>query len=253
MLTVRGLLLTVDGVVFVLLPAFLLPRLLNRHPGVNRRFTWWGAGTFLVSLIPSLFLSSLARQIMQPGDRPAAQVGLALISALISGVLVIGAQYLLLRWRKPELTLMPATGLTVGLGVGVVTQIFAGFAHIGAGLRLLFFRDTSAPELAAVAAIPLGLLSLQLLAELLNRAAVFFLNGGLGHLVGRSIVERRVLLLVAMVLYAAFSLASQLIQIGLEEHELLASLASILFALVVGGVTVRWLQTTSDDVESDQT
>jgi hypothetical protein len=235
------LLLAVDGVVFVLLPAFLLPRLLNRHPGVNRRFTWWGAGTFLVSLIPSLFLSSLARQILQPGDGPAAQVGLALISALISGVLVIGAQYLLLRWRKPELTLMPATGLTVGLGVGVVTQIFAGFARIGAGLRLLFFRDTSAPELAALAAIPIGLLALQLLAELLNRAAVFFFNGGLGYLVGRSVIGRRSLLLLAMLLYAAFGCASQLLQIGLEKQEVLASMVSLLFALVVGGAALRWL------------
>ena len=245
MLIIRGLLLVIDGFILVFMPAVLLPRLLNLHPGVNRRSTWWGAGVFVVSLLASLFLSSLVRQILKPGDRLTAQVLFALISALISGVLVIGSQYLLLRWRKPEVDLLPATGFVVGLGVGVATQVFAGFAHVGAGFRLLFFRDTSVPELAALVAIPIGLIFLQLLTELLNRAVIFFFSGALGYLVGKSLVERFRLLFLAMLLYAAFNFVAQFIQLGLEEQEVLVSLVSLLFAGVVGGITLRWLSTLS--------
>ena len=243
LLIIRGLLLAIDGFIFVFMPAVLLPVLLRRQPEVNRRVAWWGAGAFLVSLLPALFLSSLVRQIMQPGDRLAAQALFALISALINGVLVVGAQYLLLRWRKPELSMLPATGLVVGLGAGMVTHVFVGFAHIGAGLRLLFFRDTSTPELAALAAVPIGLFLLKLLAELMNRAVVFVVNGGLGYLVGRSLAGRRGLLSLAMLLYAAFGFALQLIQLGLAEQEILASGASLLLATVVGGLVLRWLLT----------
>jgi len=245
LLIIRGLLLAVDGFVFVFMPAALLPVLLRRQPDVNRRFVWWGAGTFLISLLPALFLSSLARQILQPDDGFAAQALVALIGALINGVLIVGAQYLLLRWRKPEPAMSPATGLSVGLGVGVVTQVFVGFAHIGAGLRLLFFRDTSTPGLAALAAIPIGLLSLQLLAELVNRAVIFVVNGGLGYMVGKSLVGRRGLLWLAISLYAAFTFTFQLIQLGLAEQEILASVLSVLLAVVVGGLILRWLLTMS--------
>lgn len=243
MLIIRGLLLAIDGFIFVFMPAVLLPVILRRQPEVNRGFVWWGAGTFLVSLLPALFLSSLARQILQPDDRLAAQALVALIGALINGVLIMGAQYLLLRWRKPVPAMSPATGLSVGLGVGVVTQVFVGFTHIGAGLRLLFFRDTSTPELAALAAVPIGLFLLKLLAELMNRAVIFVVSGGLGYLVGRSLAGRRGLLGLAMLLYAAFGLTFQLIQLGLAEQELLAGAASILLAIVVGGLVLRWLLT----------
>jgi hypothetical protein len=243
LLIIRGLLLAIDGFIFIFLPAVLLPVLQRRQPDVNRRFIWWGAGAFLVSLIPALFLSSLVRQFMQPDDRLGAQALFALFSALISGVLVVGTQYLLLRWRKPEPALLPATGLAVGLGVGVVTQIFVGFAHVGAGFRLLF-GDTSTPELASLAAVPIGLLFLQLLAELMNRAVIFVFNGGLGYLVGRSQVERRSLLLIAMLLHAALSFVSQFVHLGLAEQKVLASIASILLAVFVGGASLRWLLTT---------
>lgn len=243
LLVIRGLLLAVDGFIFVFMPALLLPVLRRRQPEVDRGFVWWGTGTFLVSLLPALFLSSLTRQILQPDDRLAAQALVALIGALINGVLIIGAQYLLLRWRKPEPAMLPATGLAVGLGVGVVTQIFVGFAHVGAGLRLLFFQDTSTPELAALAAVPIGLFLFKLLAELVNRAVVLVVSGGLGYLVGRSLAGRRGLLGLAMLLYAAFNLTFQLIQLGLAEQELLSGVVSILLATVVGGLVLRWLLT----------
>ena len=242
MLIVRGLLLAVDGFILVFMPAVLLPVLLRRQPEVDRSFVWWGAGTFLAALLPALFLSSLARQILQPGDRLAERALLALTSALISSVLVVGAQYLLLRWRRPPLALLPVTGLAVGLGVGVVTQVFTGFTRIGAGFRLLF-GDTSTPELAALAAVPIGLFSLKLLAELLNRAVLFVVNGGLGYLVGRSLAGRRGLLPLTMLLHAAFGLTLPLIQLGLAEQEMLADGISILVEGAIGGLALRWLLT----------
>jgi hypothetical protein len=240
---IRGLLLAIDGFLFVFMPAMLLPVLTRRHPDVNRRFVWWGAGAFLVSLLPALFLSSLVRQILQPDERLFSQALFAFISALINGVLVMGVQYLLLRWKKPEPILLPATGLSVGLGVGVVTQIFAGFAHIGAGLRLLFFQDASTPELVTLAALPIGLLLLQLLAELMNRGVVFVVNGSLGYLLGKSLVDRRRLLVLTMLLYTIFGFIFQLVQLGLAEREMLVSGVSILLAIVVGGPIFRWLLT----------
>ncbi|MFB0534063.1 MAG: hypothetical protein ACETWR_03660 [Anaerolineae bacterium] len=240
MLIVRGLLLAADGFIFIFMPAMLLPVLLRRQPEVNRSFVWWGAGAFLVALLPALFLSSLARQVMQPGNHLAARALLALISALVSGVLIVGAQYLLLRWRRPPVPVLPVTGLAVGLGVGIVTQVFTGFAHIGAGFRLLF-GDTSTPELAALAAMPIGLFSLKLLAELMNRAVLFVVNGGLGYLVGRSLAERRGLLPLAMLLYAAFNLILPLIQLGLAEQEVLINGIAILVEGAIGGLALRWL------------
>ena len=240
MLIVRGPLLALDGFIFVFMPAILLPVLLRRQPEVNRSFVWWGAGTFLVALLPALFLSSLARQVMQPGNHLAARALLALISALVSGVLIVGAQYLLLRWRRPPVPVLPVTGLAVGLGVGIVTQVFTGFAHIGAGFRLLF-GDTSTPELAALAAMPIGLFALKLLAELMNRAVLFVVNGGLGYLVGRSLAERRGLLPLAMLLYAAFNLILPLIQLGLAEQEVLINGIAILVEGAIGGLALRWL------------
>lgn len=240
MLIVRGLLLVTDGFIFVFMPAILLPMLLRRQPEVNRSFIWWGAGTFLVALLPALFLSSLARQVLQPGNHLAARALLALISALVSGVLIVGAQYWLLRWRKPPMAVLPVTGLAVGLGVGIVTRIFTGFAHVGAGFRLLF-GDTSTPELAALAAVPIGLFALKLLAELVNRAALLVVNGGLGYLVGRSLVGQRGWLPLAMLLYAAFDLILPLIQLGLAEREALVNGIAILIEGAVGGITLHWL------------
>jgi len=252
LLIISGLLLAIGGFIFIFMPAVLLPVFWRRHPDVNRRFIWWGAGAFLVSLIPTLFLSSLVRQFIQPEGRVGAQVLYALFSASISGVLVVGTQYLLLRWLKPEPGLLPAAGLAVGLGVGVVTQVFVGFTRVGAGLRLLF-GDTSTAELASLAAVPIGLLSLQLLAELMNRAVIFVFNGGLGTLVGRSQVETRSLLLIAMLLHAGLSFGSQLVQLGLAEQRVLADAASILLAALVGAASLRWLLAMpSADVESDQ-
>lgn len=240
MLIIRGLLLATDGFIFVFMPAILLPMLLGRQSGVNRGFVWWGAGTFLVALLPALFLSSLARQVLQLDDHLAARALPALISALIGGVLVIEGQYLLLRWRKPPTAMLAVTGLAVGLGVGVVTHIFTGFAHIGAGFRLLF-GDTSTPELVALAAVPIGLFVLKLLAELMNRAVLLVVNGGLGYLVGRSLVGQRGLLPLAMLLYAAFDLVLPLIHLGLAEHEMLSNGISILTEGVIGGLTLYWL------------
>lgn len=240
MLIVRGLLLAADGFIFVFMPAMLLPVLLRRQPEVNRSFVWWGAGAFLVALLPTLFLSSLVRQVLQPDDHLTALALLAPVSALIGGVLVEGIQYLLLRWRRPPLAMLPVTGLAVGLGVGIVTQVFTGFAHIGAGFRLLF-GDTSTPELAALAAVPIGLFALKLLAELMNRAVLFVVNGGLGYLVGRSLAERRGLLPLAMLLYAAFNLILPLIQLGLAEQEVLINGIAILVEGAIGGLALRWL------------
>ena len=239
MLIVRGLLLAADGFIFVFIPAMLLPVLLRRQPKVNRGFVWWGAGAFLVALLPTLFLSSLVRQVLQPDDHFARAL-LALISALIGGVFVEGIQYLLLRWRRPPSAMLPVTGLAVGLGVGIVTQVFAGFTHIGAGFRLLF-GDISTPELAALAAVPIGLFSLKLLAELTNRAALFVVNGGLGYLVGRSLAGQRGLLPLAMLLYAAFNLVLPLIQLGLAEQEVLINGIAILVEGAIGGLALRWL------------
>lgn len=240
MLIVRGLLLTIDGFIFVFMPALLFPVLLRRQPGVKGGLVWWGAGTFLVALLPALFLSSLARQVLQPGNHLAARALLALISALVSGVLIVGAQYLLLRWRKPPMAVLPVAGLAVGLGVGIVTHIFTGFAHVGAGFRLLF-GDTSTPELAALAAVPIGLFVLKLLAELVNRAVLLVVNGGLGYLVGRSLVGQRGWLPLAMLLYAAFDLILPLIQLGLTEREVLVNGMAILVEVAVGGLALYWL------------
>jgi hypothetical protein len=87
------------------------------------------------------------------------------------------------------------------------------------------------------------LLLLQLLAELMNRVVVFVVNGSLGYLIGKSLVERRGRLVLAMLLYTIFGFIFQVIQLGLVEQELLRSGISILLAIVVGGPIFRWLLT----------
>jgi hypothetical protein len=243
-MVLKGLLLCVQGFLFIFLPGVVMSLILRRTArysvpplggAVDRGLIWWGAGGLLVALLPLNFFGSLARQILAAsGSSLAAQLAVA---ALLSGFFVEGMKYLVLRYKGMAGEAVVPAGIAVGLGVGLITKIFVGFAFVGTGIQLLF-GDTSTPLLAQTAARSLSDLSLAAVASLADRLALLILNGGLAAVVGRSILDqKRRLLLAAMLIHAAIELAYSAITMGLEGRGQLPTLAALAFdcALVAGG------------------
>jgi hypothetical protein len=231
----KALLLCLQGFLFIFLPGVVMSLILRRAE-VDRGLVWWGAGGFLVALLPLNFLGSLLRQILAArGSSLLAQFAAA---ALLSGLFVEGMKYLVLRYKDLDAETVIAAGVAVGLGMGLITKIFVGLALVGTGIQLLF-GDTSTPLLAQTAARSLPDLGLAAVASLADRLALLLLNGGLGAVVGRAILDgKRRLLLVAMLTHAAIELAYIAISVRLEGHGRLPTLAA--FAFDCGLVAVAW-------------
>jgi hypothetical protein len=234
-MALKALLLCVQGFLFIFLPGVVMSLILRRATEVDRGLVWWGAGGFLIALLPLDFLGSLLRQIL--GASGSSLVVQFAVAALLSGVFVEGMKYLVLRYKDLERETVVAAGVAVGLGMGLITKIFLGFAFVATGIQLLF-GDTSTPLLAQTAARSLPDLGLAALSSLADRLALLLFNGGLGAVVGRVILDsKRRLLLVAMVVHAAIEFAYSVITMELEGHGQLPILAALAIdcALVAGG------------------
>jgi uncharacterized membrane protein YhfC len=233
-MALKALLLCVQGFLFIFLPGVVMSFIMRRGPAVDRGLVWWGAGGLLVALLPMNFFGSLARQILAAsGGSLAAQLAVA---ALLSGLFVESMKYLVLRYRRLAGGAAVPAGIAVGLGVGLITRIFVGFALVGTGIRLLW-GDTSTPLLAETAARSFPDLGLAALTSLADRLALLLLNAGLGAVVGRAIADKkRRLLFVAVFIHAAIELAYGVVTVSLEGTGQLATLAAFAFdcTLVVG-------------------
>ncbi|MBC7263654.1 MAG: YhfC family intramembrane metalloprotease [Chloroflexi bacterium] len=225
----RGLLLSSQGFLFILLPGYVMFLILRRSPATDRTLVWWGTGGLLVALLPMNFVSSLARQILASSPGAYSRALQFVIPALWAGIFVEGMKYLVLRYKRLEGAALVPSGIAVGLGVGLITKIFLGFAMIGAGMRLIL-GDISTPLLAQMAATPLAELSLAAVASLVDRLALLLFNAGLGALVGLSLQRRKWIFLgYAMLIHAGIELTYNLIMVGLDGQGLLPTILALIF------------------------
>jgi hypothetical protein len=247
-MVLKALLLCVQGFLFIFLPGVVISLILRRADRysvpplggeVDRGLVWWGAGAFLVALLPLDFFGSLFRQIL--GASGSSLVVQFAVAALLSGLFVEGIKYVVLRYKDLEGGAVIAAGVAVGLGIGLITKIFVGFAFVGTGIQLLY-GNTSTPLLAQTAARSLPDLGLAAVVSLADRLALLLFNGGLGAVVGRAICDsKRRLLLVAMLIHAAIELTYSVITTGLQGHGQLPTLAALAFDCGLVAVAWWWL------------
>jgi len=233
----KGLLLCAQGFLFVLLPGYVIFLILRRTLAVDRALIWWGAGGLLLALLPMNFFTSLSRQILAASLGPNGTTIQFVVAAVLVGFFVEGMKYLLLRYKRVAGDALVPSGIAVGLGVGLITKIFLGFALLGVGFRLLF-GDISTPLLTEMAARSLPDLSLAAIASLVDRLALLVFNACLGAIAGRAILDKKLpLLLYAMLIHAGIELAYNAITVGLEGQGPFPTVMTLAYecALVVVG------------------
>lgn len=254
---VRGLLVALSGFLFIFSPGLPMRLLMRRGLPFQRDMVYWGLGVWLVALLPSLFLQSLLRQILQqPGalTGPAPDYWQTLVGALLTALFVASVTVLVLRFKSkdaPPAELL-GNGLALGFGVGLIAQVFTGLSLVGAGIRLIY-GDTSTPTLEGLAQIGLLELSLALLALVLFRPALLAVSAARGVLVSRSFGGHAQYFWLAVLVDALFGWIILALQLRLgagSPGELLAggqsplsSLVTIVYYLLTFGLAYRWVLT----------
>ena len=214
---VQALLVIVAGFVFIFAPGVPMGLLGRRVPGLNRELMYWGMGLWLAALVLGLFVQSVLRLLVLPGAGPAATPApsaaamLAVLGALVTSALVQGAMYWLLRRRRVRPAQVFVDGLPLGFGVGLLPQIFNGIGLVSAGVGLLLSGTATGP-LANIASVGLPELLLALLSLILFRPALLVVSAVGGVLAARAATGERRLLLVAILVDAAFAAGALLIQ-----------------------------------------
>lgn len=241
-MALKGMLLCSQGFLFVLLPGYVMFLILERMPTVDRGLLWWGAGGLLLALLPLNFFTSLSRQLLAASGQANANLIQSFIAAFLTGFFVEGMKYLVLKYKRLAGQALVPSGIAVGLGVGMVTKIFLGFALIGVGIRLLF-GDTSTPLLAETAARSLPELGLAAVVSLADRLSLLLFNACLGALAGYAVLNKRLhWLLYAILIHAAIELVYNAITVGLAGRGSLPSLLTLAFECVLIVFGWQWLK-----------
>lgn len=254
----RGLLIAASGFLFIFSPGLPMSLLTRRSPSFNRDIVYWGIGAWLVALLPSLFLQSLLRQILQNSPTPRGLSGepmdyaLTLAGALLTAFFVTGGMYLVLRFKRLEATTLPPNGLALGFGVGLITQVFTGLSLVGAGFRLMF-GDTATETLTRLAQVSYLNLLLALLALILFRPALLAVSAARGVLVARALQEHAVFFWLGVLVDAVFVWAILALELALGGEspgqvlvggiDPLTSVVTIVYYLIAFGLAYRWLLT----------
>jgi len=252
----RGLLIAASGFLFIFSPGLPMSLLVRRGPSFNRDIVYWGIGAWLVALLPSLFLQSLLRQILQNSPMPRGLSGqpmdyaLTLAGALLTAFFVAGGMYLVLRFKRIEATTLPPNGLALGFGVGLIAQVFTGLSLVGAGFRLMF-GDASTETLVSLAQVSYLNLLLALLALILFRPALLAVSAARGVLVARALNEHPLFFWLAVLVDAVFVWAILALQLALGSNnpgqvliggtDLPTSVVTIVYYLIAFGLAYRWL------------
>jgi hypothetical protein len=243
MLVVRGLVVALGGFAFVFLPGAVIAVLTRRDLRFETTLLLWGMGLLVVTLFPAYFVTSLLRMIVL-GERtpgPTGQMVVALLGSVLAALFLEGGQYLLLRWRRiPEDDLFNS-GVMIGLGIGLLTNVFQGLGLIGSGMRLLF-GDTSTPDLAAIAAQAWPALLTNLLALNVYRIALVAIGAALGGLVARALITTRARWLwLAVALGAAATWSYTAIGLSLGSDSLAGSVVVIVYEGLLAALALFWL------------
>lgn len=243
MLILRGLVVAFGGFAFIFLPGVIISALTRRSLRFDTNLLLWGMGVLVVTLFPALFLTSLLR-IMIFGERapePGMLYVFALLGSLIAALFLELGKYLFLRWRHTSLPNLLDSGILVGFGVGLLTNVFQGISLVGAGFRMVL-GDTSMPDLATVASQPWGELLAGLAALIVYRVALVAVSACTGALVAQALIykqQRRLWLAVLITAVTAWSYNA--IGLALGENSLAASLVILVYESVLAALALYWL------------
>lgn len=251
----RGLIVALSGFLFIFAPGVPMGMLRRYGRGFPREHLYWGMGIWLVTLLPTYFLQSLLRQAIQgAGPTAAGQPGtvtLSLAAPILAALLVVGAMTLYMRWKALPEDERTEAGLTLGLGAGLIAQVFRGLDFVGGGLRLAY-EGAGDPGLAPLANAPMLDLIVALLAEILFRVAFLTVSGVVGILVARAVGGSRRSFWLAAAVYAAFSALIVVIQLAIGggipgatlagQAGLITSAVTATYFVLVAGLAYQWIR-----------
>jgi hypothetical protein len=212
-LLIRGVLIALSGFLFIFAPGVPMGLLRRYGGGFPREQLYWGMGIWLVLTYVALLLQSLVRPVIQGAGATAGTVAMSLIGPILAALLVVGVMTLYLRWKGPAEDGRTEAGLTLGLGAGLIAQVFRGLDFVGGGLRLAY-EGAGDPGLAPLAQAPMLDLIVALLAEILFRVAFLTVCGVVGILVARAVGGSRRSFWLAAAIYAGFSMLTVAIQLA---------------------------------------
>jgi hypothetical protein len=243
MLILRGLVVALGGFVFIFLSGVFIAILTRRNLRFETNLLLWGMGVLVVTLFPAIFLTSLLRMIAFGERAPDGGMLYAFLflGSLIAAVFLEGGKYLLLRWRQISTAKLLGNGIMLGLGVGLLTNVYQGFSLIGAGFRLVL-GDISTSDLAKIASqawldLILGLVTLNV-----YRIALVAISAALGGLVAYALIEGRQRWLWLAVLINALSAWSySAIGQALGNDSLVANIIVLLYQGVLAVLAMLWL------------
>ena len=219
--------------------------LISRYsPEYKRDLVYWGIGVWLITLIPSLFIQSLIRQIFYQGQSVVSYTGqpkvysITLINALISALFLGLGMLLVLKYKgklkklivkiihliSPKLSRIfedflgiettnaksskedtLINGLALGFGAGLVAQVFTGIILVGAGFRILFGDTGSVETLSAIANNSMAMVFASLAAVIIFRIALLTISAVQSFLIARSIEEGKGQFWVGILINTAFT------------------------------------------------
>jgi hypothetical protein len=243
MLILRGLVVALGGFTFIFLPGVMISALTRRNLRFDTNLLLWGMGVLVVTLFPALFLTSLLRitifGVRTPG--PAMLYVFALLGSLIAALFLEVGKYLLLRWRNTPPPNLLDSGILIGLGVGLLTNVFQGLSLVGAGFRLAL-GDTSIPDLATIASQPWAELLVGLLALNVYRIALVAISACTGALVAQALLyKQKRRLWLAVLISAVTAWSYNAIGLALGETGLAANLVVLLYEAVLAALALYWL------------
>ena len=255
----RALLVIASGFIFIFSPGLPMSLISRYSPEYKRDLVYWGIGVWLVSLIPSLFIQSLIRQIFYQGQTVAGYTGqpldysATLINALISALFLGVGMLLVLKYKKkknPEDDPL-INGLALGFGAGLVAQVFTGIILVGAGFRILFGDTDSVEALSAIANNSIVMVLTSLAAVIIFRIALLAISAVQGFLIARSIEKRKGQFWAGILINTAFTLVILAIHLLMGEQipgqvavgitPTAVSIVTIVYYLLSFGISYGWL------------
>lgn len=250
MLVIRGLIVAFSGFVFIFLPGIIVSLLTRRGLRFDTKLLLWGMAVLVVTLFPAYFITILLRLMVFGESMPQSvmQYAFIFLGSLITALFLEGGKYLLLRLLKISIPELPVSGIWVGLGIGLLTNVFQGLSLAGAGFRLVL-GDISMPDLVKIAEQAWGDLLIGLVALNVYRIALVALSAVLGWLVAHALVKgqrRWFWLAVGINAITAWSYAA--VELALQDQTLIANFIIIVYQAVLAALALRWLMQKISDI-----
>ena len=164
-----------------------------------------------------------------------------LLGSLMAAIFLEGGKYLFLRWRQISIDKLLGSGILLGLGVGLLTNIYQGISLVGAGFRLVL-GDTSTPDLARIASQPWFDLVMGLFALNVYRIALVAMSAVLGGLVAHALVKgQQRWLWLAVIINTVYAWSYSAIGLALGNDNLIANVIVFIYQGILAALSLNWL------------